>query len=40
MAYLYILECADGSFYTGSTLDLGYRWKWFGCKSYQEKIAC
>ncbi len=25
MAYLYILECADGSFYTGSTLDLGYR---------------
>jgi putative endonuclease len=25
MAYLYILECADGSFYTGSTRDLSYR---------------
>ena len=24
-AYLYILECADGSFYTGSTIDLERR---------------
>ncbi|WP_218776715.1 GIY-YIG nuclease family protein [Nostoc sp. T09] len=22
MAYIYILECADGSYYTGSTTDL------------------
>ncbi|MEY2847844.1 MAG: hypothetical protein RI885_509 [Actinomycetota bacterium] len=25
MAHVYILECADGSFYTGSTLDLEAR---------------
>ena len=25
MAYLYILECADGSFYTGSTINLPRR---------------
>ncbi|WP_231372766.1 GIY-YIG nuclease family protein [Aureivirga sp. CE67] len=24
-AYAYILECADGSFYTGSTIDLPMR---------------
>jgi len=23
--YMYILECSDGSFYTGSTIDLEYR---------------
>lgn len=25
MAYIYILECADGSYYTGSTKDLNLR---------------
>ena len=25
MAYIYILECADGSYYTGSTTDLERR---------------
>jgi putative endonuclease len=25
--YLYILECADGSYYTGSTIDVGRRFK-------------
>lgn len=25
MAYVYILECVDGTFYTGSTLDLARR---------------
>jgi putative endonuclease len=25
MAYMYILECADGSYYTGSTTDLERR---------------
>jgi putative endonuclease len=25
MAWVYILECADGSFYVGSTIDLGRR---------------
>ena len=25
MAYVYILECADGSYYTGSTIDLERR---------------
>jgi len=25
MAFMYILECADGSFYTGSTIDLEKR---------------
>ncbi|MEO7372901.1 MAG: GIY-YIG nuclease family protein, partial [Terrimesophilobacter sp.] len=25
MAYIYILECADGSYYTGSTVDLERR---------------
>src|SRR5580698_8169714 len=25
MAYVYIVECSDGSFYTGSTLDLEQR---------------
>ena len=25
MAYVYILRCADGSYYTGSTVDLAFR---------------
>lgn len=25
MAFMYILECADGSFYVGSTVSLGHR---------------
>jgi putative endonuclease len=25
--YLYILECADGTYYTGSTIDVGRRFK-------------
>ena len=25
MAYMYVLECADGSYYTGSTVDLDKR---------------
>jgi putative endonuclease len=25
MAHMYILECADGSYYTGSTIDLEQR---------------
>ena len=25
MAYMYILECADGTYYTGSTVDLSKR---------------
>ena len=25
MAYMYILQCSDGSFYVGSTLDLEHR---------------
>jgi putative endonuclease len=27
MAYMYILECVDGSYYTGSTVDLAKRFE-------------
>jgi putative endonuclease len=35
MPYVYILECADGSFYVGSTRDLEYR-----LAQHQAGIGC
>ncbi|HEY4655305.1 MAG TPA: GIY-YIG nuclease family protein [Cyclobacteriaceae bacterium] len=43
-AHMYILECADGSLYTGSTTNLELRIEEHqngqGAKSHKETIAC
>lgn len=42
--FMYILECSDGSYYTGSTKDLDKRivehQEGKGAKSYKIKITC